>query len=131
MSLYFLDTNVLIDLSGEKQSRSFFEKIVDISETRLASTIICISEFIAGAKASEIKFLKGWIQSGELEIFFLNSMELAFQAAEIRKRDLLALPDSLILASVIQVKGHLLTHDKTFLEKAKKYVSASDPFEKG
>ena len=128
MSLYLLDTNILIDLAGERHSSRFFERLLGDPQARLATSVLCVAEFMAGANKKEEGFLKEWIQSGELEVFYLDSAEDAFAAGNLRKRNSLNLPDALILTSALRTRAHLLTHDELFLKKAKELVAASDPF---
>lgn len=129
MPLYLLDTNILIDLAGPRISGAFFEEILEEPELQLATSILCVAEFMAGAGVREEKFLKEWIQRDELEVFSLDSMEDAIKAGSLRKKHSITLPDALILATALRFKAHLLTHDQPFLKKAKALILASDPFE--
>ena len=56
---------------------------------------------MAGAAASEGKFLKNWIKSGELEVFYIDTLEEGVAAGNLRKRNGIPLPDALILASAL------------------------------
>lgn len=127
MALYLLDTNILIDLAGKKASRAFFETLLEEAQVRLTTSILCIAEYMAGAAKKEEGFLKDWIKSGELEVLFLDSVEDAIAAGNLRKRHSLGLPDALILASALRARAHLLTHDEVFLNKVKVFLPASDP----
>ena len=127
MSLYLLDTNVLIDLAGEKHSSPFFEGILSEPDARLGTSILCLAEFMAGAGLKEEKFLRRWLDAGELEILCLDAVEDAFLAGDLRKKQGMLLPDALILASAIRLRAHLLTHDGILLKTAKKYISVRDP----
>lgn len=127
MSLYLLDTNVLIDLSGPRHSRGFFERILGESSTRLSTSMLCIAEYAAGAGPGEEAFLKGLIDGGELDVFPIDSIEDALRAGHLRKKDSLGLPDALILMTALRHHAHLLTHDGEFLKKARTIVPTSDP----
>ena len=127
MPFYLLDTNILIDLAGPKLSHLFFDKALEDKTLRLGTSILCAAEFFTGANAKESKFLKDWIETGELELVYLDSLEDAVEAGAIRKKYLLSMPDALILASCLRARAHLLTHDDVLLKKAAKLLSASDP----
>ncbi len=127
MSLYLLDTNILIDLAGKRDSHPFFERLMEDPHLRLATSILCIAEYMAGASSKEEHFLKNWIKSGELEVFYLDSIEDAMAAGNLRKRNAMNLPDALILVSALRTRAHLLTHDEIFLKKAKVFIPATDP----
>ena len=129
VTLYLLDTNILIDLAGQKSSRSFFDSLLSERGLRFGTSILCVAEFLSGAQAKEERFLKNWISAGELEVIYLDSVEDAVHAAEFRRKHLLTLPDTLILASAIRTRAHLLTHDKALLNKARTFLPASDPLE--
>lgn len=128
MALYLLDTNVLIDLAGARESGPFFGGAIGRGDNRFGTSILCVAEFLAGARVREEKFLLEWIGSEELEIFFLDSVEGAKKAASIRKTHKLALPDALILATAARSGAVLLTHDRTFLDTANIFVKGIDPF---
>ncbi len=130
MILYLLDTNVLIDLAGKRETASFFDQLLKKGNLRLASSILCIAEYMAGASKKEEFFLKEWMDSEELEILYLDSLEVALQAAELRKRQSLLLPDALILATALYWKAHLITHDQELFEKAENLLDVSDPFKR-
>ena len=68
MPLYLLDTNILIDLAGEKISRPFFEDNIPKPGFGLSTSILCMAEYMAGANSKEEKFLKNWIKSGEGDV---------------------------------------------------------------
>lgn len=127
MANYLLDTNILIDLSGPKKSALFFDNLLREHDLNLTTTVLSITEYMAGAHKKEEKFLKQWVESGEIEIFYLDSLKAAYQAAELRKQHALTLPDAIILAIAVEHKAHLLTHDEVFLKKAKNFIHASDP----
>lgn len=127
MLFYLLDTNILIDLAGPKLSHLFFDQALEEKTLRLGTSILCAAEFFTGANAKESKFLKDWIETGELELVYLDSLEDAVEAGIIRKKHSLSMPDALILASCLRAKAHLLTHDDVFLKKAKKLIAATNP----
>lgn len=127
MTLYLLDTNILIDLAGERKTAHFFNQILEKKGLRLCSSILCIAEYRVGAVPKELVFLEKWLASKELEILYLDHLEIAEKAANFRKKESLSLPDALILATALHGNAHLLTHDQEFLEKSKKFISASDP----
>ncbi|MBI3541622.1 MAG: PIN domain-containing protein [Deltaproteobacteria bacterium] len=127
MSLYLLDTNILIDLEGAKASRPFFDDLLERESLRLGTSILCIAEFMSGARSPEGRFLRSWLKSGELEVLYLDALEIALQAAHFRKMNGFNLPDALILSTALHYKAHLLTHDIAFLKKASHFVSVSDP----
>lgn len=126
--MHLLDTNILIDLAGERKSAPFFESLLNESNLQLGTSILCLAEFAAGAAPREEKFLRDWIRSRELEVIFLDAVEDAFEAGAMRMKQNLSLPDALILASAIRVGAHFITHDGTLLKKAKTFLKASDPF---
>ena len=128
MPLYLLDTNILIDVTGKKKTAPFFNKLLDQGGVHLATSVLCLAEFSAGAGKMEEKFIKDWLESGELEVLFLDSWELALAGGNLRKRNDLTLPDALILATALKVRAHLLTQDLEFLKKAKGFIAATDPF---
>jgi predicted nucleic acid-binding protein len=125
--LYLLDTNILIDVAGKKKTAPYFNKLLDQGGIQLATSVLCLAEFSAGAGKIEESFLKSWLKSGELEVLFLDSSELAFAAGNLRKRNELTLPDALILATALKARAHLLTQDQGFLKKAKAFIAATDP----
>ncbi|MBI2336467.1 MAG: PIN domain-containing protein [Deltaproteobacteria bacterium] len=127
MVSYLLDTNILIDLCGGKRGKSFFQKILKGEEARIATSILCIAEFMAGAGRFEEKFLRHWIDSGELEIVYFDQLEDAYLAAKLRKENHLTLPDALILSCAIREKMHLLTYDADLLRNARHFISTSSP----
>ncbi len=129
MPLYLLDTNILIDLSGPRRSRRFFERVLEEPAARLATSILCAAEYAAGAGGREEDFLKDLIKAGELEILPLDAVEDAFRAGHLRRKDSLGLPDALILTTALRHNAHLLTHDSEFLKKARSFVTASDPLD--
>jgi predicted nucleic acid-binding protein len=129
MSLYFLDTNVLIDLSSARKTRPFFERLLETGRLRLGTSLLCLAEYFAGAGPDEDRFLKNWIATGELEVFFLDSMEDAVHAAELRRKRSLLMPDALILASAVRHRAHLLTHDANLLRQASALIPSTDPFD--
>ncbi|MCC6271983.1 MAG: PIN domain-containing protein [Deltaproteobacteria bacterium] len=118
----------MIDLCGEKVSREFFERVMEEPQLRLATSILCVAEFMAGAAAAEEKFLKNWIKSGELEVCYIETLEEGTAAGNLRKRNGIPLPDALILASALRIRAHLLTHDEEFLKKAEMFLPVTDPF---
>jgi len=95
----------------------------------LVTSILCVAEFFGGARTLEASFLKNWIQSDELDLLYVDSVEDAIRAWEIRKRYRLTLPDSLILAAAKRHRASFLTHDHDFLNKARHVVRAQDPLE--
>lgn len=127
MPFYFLDTNILIDLAGEKASGPFFERALQEGDLRLATSILSVAEFMAGAGGKEEKFLRDWIKAGELDVIFIDSTEEAFRAGEFRRKQGLTLPDALIMLSALRVRAHLLTRDDALLKKAKTFLPVSDP----
>lgn len=127
MPFYLLDTNILIDLAGPKLSHPFFDNALEEKTLRLGTNILCAAEFFTGANAKEAKFLNDWIETGELELVYLDSLEDAIEAGTLRKRNNLSMPDALILASCLRAKAHLLTHDAILIKKAKKLLSVLDP----
>ena len=127
MPFYLLDTNILIDLAGEKSSKTFFEGLLEDPGVRLGTSILSIAEFAAGAGPQEEKFLKDWLQTEELEVICLDTVEDAFRAGELRRKHSLTLADALILASAVRERAHLLTHDEIFLKKAKTVIRVTDP----
>lgn len=127
MSLYLLDTNILIDVAGKKKSAPFFNQLLDNGPFQLSTSVLCLAEFSAGAGRIDEKFIRDWLKSGELEVLFLDSPELALAGGNLRKRNDLTLPDALILATALKVRAHLLTQDREFLKKAKAFIAATDP----
>jgi predicted nucleic acid-binding protein len=128
MAYYFLDTNILIDLIGKKQSRFFLERALNEAGTKLGTSILSVAEFMVGAHAKERDLLEMFLDSEEIEVVPLDSVDLAKNAARLRKEHFLTLPDALILASAIRQEAHLLTHDTDLLKKAKRFLKATDPF---
>ncbi|MBI4224462.1 MAG: PIN domain-containing protein [Deltaproteobacteria bacterium] len=129
MSLYLLDTNILIDLAGARKSRPFFDRLLGGSPVRLATHILCVAEFYAGAKGWEIKFLEDWVRQDGLEIIYLDSLQDAVKAGQLRKKHALTIADAIILSSAVRIRGHLLTKDADLLKKAKQLLEVSDPFQ--
>ncbi|MBI4125137.1 MAG: PIN domain-containing protein [Deltaproteobacteria bacterium] len=129
MTLYLLDTNILIDLAGAKRSRPFFDGILGASPFRLATHILCVAEFYAGGKEREVKFLEEWVRQDGLEIIYLDSLQDAAKAGRLRKKNALTIADALILSSTARIRGHLLTHDADLLKKAKQLLEVSDPLQ--
>lgn len=129
MSLYILDTNILIDLAGAKRSRRFFDQRLTDPQLRLATPILCVAEFYAGAGKREARFLENWIEQEGLEIIYLDSLQDAVKAGQLRKKHALMIADAIILASTLRVRGHLLTHDGEMLKKSRPLLEASDPFQ--
>jgi predicted nucleic acid-binding protein len=125
--LYLLDTNVLIDVTGKKKSAAFINKLLDDGPIQLATSVLCLAEFAVGAGRVEEKFIRDWLQSGDLEVLFLDSSELVFAAGNLRKRNGFTMPDALILATALKAKAHLLTQDREFLKRAKIFIAATDP----
>jgi len=131
MTHYLLDTNILIDLAGEKKSSPFFNQLIEGDRFQLSTSLLCLAEFAAGAGKREELFIKNWIESGELEILYLDSPEIAFAAGCLRKRNSLKLPDALILATALQWRAHLLTQDQAFLQRARTFISVTNPIQFG
>ncbi|QQR80120.1 MAG: PIN domain-containing protein [Deltaproteobacteria bacterium] len=128
MLTYLLDTNILIDLATQKNSASFFEKIIQSKATTLVTSIICVAEFLTKSSREEEKFLKKFIESGELEVIGFQFMQEALKAGELRKKLGLRLPDAIVLMTCENRSTTLLTHDKEFFQKAKSVVKSIDPF---
>lgn len=127
MALYLIDTNILIDLAGKRQSAPFFDRLIDEPGLRLSTHILCVAEYMAGASSHEETFLNKWLESGELEVIYLDAIDDGMRAGKWRKQYSLTLPDALILASAARFKAHLLTNDDTFLKKANILLAATDP----
>lgn len=127
MAFYLIDTNILIDLAGKRQSTPFFDRLIDEPGLRLGTHILCLAEYMAGASSHEEAFLNKWLESGELEIIYLDAIDDAIRAGKWRRQYSLTLPDALILASAARFKAHLLTNDDVFLKKAKTLLAATDP----
>lgn len=128
MVLYHLDTNILVDLTIHKHSAHFF-KTNTSPHTRLATSLICLSEFIVGANSQENRMLKALIDSGAIETVGFTTFKEAQITADIRKKTGLKLPDAIILSTAIQKQAHLLTNDQKLLEKAKSYIPVTNPFD--
>lgn len=128
MALYHLDTNILVDITLHKHTMSFMAQLAT-PHTTLATSLICISEFLVGANSQESRVLRKLIESGEIETVGFDSFKEAQVTADIRRKTGLKLPDAIILSTAIQHKAHLLTNDKILLEKAKQYVPVTNPFD--
>ncbi len=126
MAVYFLDTNILIDWVGEKQSADFFREHLSI-ETQLATGIVCLTEFLVKASKHEEQLILKLIESEELEVCYFDDLEIAKSAAKLRKEVGVKLPDALILAMAIRLEAHLLTCDQNLLKKSRGLLKASDP----
>jgi predicted nucleic acid-binding protein len=127
VSLYLLDTNILIDVAGKKKTAPFFNELLNQGGVQLSTSVLCLAEFSAGAGRVEENFIKNWLQTGELEVLYLDSWELALAGGNLRKRKEFTLPDALILATALKARAHLLTQDRDFLKKAKGFIAATDP----
>lgn len=128
MSLYHLDTNILIDITSYKRSEAFMNNIA-IMSTHLATSLVCISEFFVGANSHEKRELRHLIENDAIETVNFNSFKEAQLAADIRRKTGLKLPDAIILSTAIQHKAHLLSNDKILSEKAKQYIPVTNPFD--
>ncbi len=128
MTLYHLDTNILIDITLHKRSEKFMLDIA-VPSTRLSTSLICISEFLAGARSQENRMLKNLIESGALETIGFSSFKEAQLTADIRRKTGLRLPDAIILSIAIQERAHLLTNDQLLLNKAENYISVTNPLD--
>lgn len=126
MATYFLDTNILIDLVGEKQSAVFFSEQLSL-ETQLATGIICLTEFLVKASKREEQVILQLIEADELEVCYFDDLATAHSAARLRKETGLKMPDALILAMAIKLKAHLLTCDQNLLKKSRGLLRATDP----
>ena len=127
MPFYLLDTNLLIDLAGPRGSAPFFDRVLNEENVRLGTSILCVAEFMAGAGKRDGKFLLDWIETDELQVVYLDTVDDALRAGDMRRKRGCSLPDALILASALRAKAHLLTHDETLLKRCRDLLPVTDP----
>ncbi len=128
MPFFHLDTNIIIDLVLAKRTLIYFKESGTI-ESDLATSLVCVAEFLTGANSQEKRTLRQWIDSNELAIIGFSSFKEAQLTADIRRKTGLRLPDAIILSTAIQEKAHLLTNDQLLLDKAQDYISVTNPLD--
>lgn len=127
MTVYHLDTNVLIDLCGEKQSGDFFSGLLLKKGHRFETSVICILEFLSGAEAREEGWILDFIRARELAVVYFDSIELAKNTADIRKKTGLKTPDALVVATALSRSAILLTFDQELIKRARGVMLAQAP----
>ncbi len=128
MTVFLLDTNVLIDYFSARLTRPFFDDVFQAGSHRLMTSVICVAEYCAGADLKQEGLLEKWILSGELLMAYVDQYNDAQKAGALRRLHQLKLPDALILSSAIRENACLLTHDQNLLQKAGQHVHVWDPF---
>ena len=127
VSLYLLDTNIIIDIYSAKKSLTFIDKVIRDSQSHLGVSVITVAEFFAGGSAGEHRQFKQWLSSGELTAYMLDDVEIAVSAGELRKKEGLLFADALILAQAIGLKACLVSNDIDFCNKARRHVKTVNP----
>ena len=94
MANYLLDTNILIDLVLHKKTASFFSNL-NAKQPIFYTSLICISEFIAGANSTENRALVKWVETQQLKTLGFETLADAQLAADLRKKTKLKLPPAI------------------------------------
>lgn len=127
MSVYLLDTNILIDLAGPQTSRGFILKQAQLPDVAFATSIICVAEFFGGANTVERRWLETWLRSTELQIVYLDQLDDAYVIGELRQQARFRMADAMIVQAARKIGATLLTADRQLAGAAGGLVPVVNP----
>ena len=120
-----LDTNIFIAVKNKEPNFEFSEKIMDAIEDKqvegVISTIVLAEVLVGFYQNDEKKEANRFLSSALLnyEIVPLN-ISNAQNAAKIRAKDKIKLPDAIINATVLETKSNfLISNDISLIKKSK------------
>ena len=118
MADYLLDTNVLIAWFGKCEGYGILQSLLERSDSRFFTSVLCAAEFLAGCAPNDARALRNIVESSEVVIIPFDNLTQAESAARLRKSLGLKMPDAIIASAAKENNLILCTLDKDFAVKA-------------
>lgn len=120
MTRILLDTNIIIDWFSGGPSQKILNEYINKEKVSLFISFISVIEFLSKADNNAEKILTKVIQSNELTVIYIDSIEILKGIASIRVKTGLKIPDAIILSSARENDLLLMTRDKELYNKGSK-----------
>jgi predicted nucleic acid-binding protein len=117
MPSLLIDTNVLISWFGGLEESVPLAGLLENGENELFTSIICVTEFLAGCDENDARAFLKIIEREEIGVIFFDDLAQAASAALLRKKLNVKMPDAIIAATALHRDMALFTLDREFIRK--------------
>lgn len=118
---YLFDTAVLIYLLEDRPQAKAILELLKPGD-RFGISFVTAAEFFAGAPSAARKKLFELLERQEIPLYELAGPSDAAALAETKRRGRLKMPDAMVLQTAIRNGLTLLTADRDFAKKARRFA---------